>query len=114
MFIQNTGQASNTNKLQLHFDGGIKSSIRSEIISIISFLKKRFYFPKKCAVYFINKEYFVDPEDGHKSYCVFYDIEERKAAPQLCVAAKESKANLEKGDNLLSFLWSIDVFSMDY
>lgn len=93
MFIQNTGQASNTNKLQLHFDSGIKSSIRSEMINIISFLKKRFCFPKKCGVYFINKEYFVDPEDGHKSYCVFYDNEERKAIPQLYVAAKESKVN---------------------
>lgn len=93
MFIQNTSQASNTNKLQLHFESGAKDSIRSEIINIVSFLKKRFFFPEKCNVYFINKEYFVDPKDGHKFYCVFYDNEERNVLPQLYVAAKESKAN---------------------
>ena len=93
MFIQNSSQASNTDKLQLHFDNGVNNSIRSEMIDIVLFLKKRFYFPKKCGVYFINKERFVDPEDGHKSYCVFYDNEERNAISQLYIAAKESKAN---------------------
>ena len=72
--------------LYLHF-GNTGGEMKKEILKFVRYLKKEFYFPVKCDIYFCEKEYCTD---GRKIYSgVFCGGDEKeKGYPKIYVAAK--------------------------
>lgn len=74
--------------LWLHFDKEIDASLKKDILSFIKYLRRDFYFPAKCHVYFKNVTNWPSKKKGHTCTGIFFSNEERKGTyPQIHVAA---------------------------
>ncbi len=77
------------------FYGDINEETITNIKRFIADIRKRYYFPIRCNIYFSNDTYYISNKDGHKFYGVFYDEMDCKkfTYPKIFVAANERKEN---------------------
>lgn len=66
-----------------------------EIKSFIKYIRKNYYFPIRCKIFFTNESNYKSFFDGHRYYGIFFDksTEKRKVYPQIYVASKITKFN---------------------
>lgn len=97
MFIKKTNNVSTMKNggISAHFSKTLNQIIKSDISTLLVYLRKRFVFPVKCNLYLCNKEFFISQKDGKRTYCVFYDNanENRKSYPQIFIPSRQSKNN---------------------
>ena len=93
---------SSLNGLRLFFKGDIDESDRKYIYKFISFLRKKYFFPIRCKIFFCNQKNFLSFNRKDKCKGIFLqgDIE-KKVYPSIYVSSKISK-NWDKNDILLS------------
>lgn len=74
--------------LALHFTSAIDSTTKNEICKFVRWLRKQFYFPIRCNVYFCNYEKFRSSKSGY-CYGVFFSNEESNGRiyPQIYIPA---------------------------
>ena len=84
--------------LCLHFDKGIDPTLRNNTIAFVRYLRRDFYFPVKCHIYFKNVPHWPSKKKGYTCTGIFFSNKERKGAyPKIYVAADisdTSKYNL--------------------
>ena len=75
--------------LCLHFEPGIDTETKGNVCRFVRYLRREFYFPIRCNVYFCNKERFHSSKGGY-CYGVFYpnDGYRRLVYPQIYIPAK--------------------------
>lgn len=75
--------------LSLHFDSAIDPKTKKRICSFVRYLRKEFYFPIRCNVYFCNQEKFRSSKGGY-CYGIFFSNEERggRVYPQIYIPVK--------------------------
>lgn len=90
-FYVNSAKASG---LRL-FYGDISKVTINEIKQFVAYIRKRYYFPIRCNIYFSDDLYYISNVDGHKFYGVFYGEDDCKklAYPQIYVASRKGKLN---------------------
>ncbi len=74
--------------LSLHFASDIDSNTKKNICKFVRYLRKEFYFPIRCNVYFSNQEKFHSSKGGY-CYGLFFSNEESnwRIYPQICIPA---------------------------
>ena len=72
--------------LLLHFHSDIDPNIKQRICNFVRYLRKKFYFPVRCNVYFCNQEKFHSSKGGY-CYGIFFSNEEsnRLLYPQIYI-----------------------------
>lgn len=78
--------------LSLHFSPYIDCDTKKHICDYVRYLRKEFFFPIRCNVYFSAKEKFASPKGGY-CYGVFFSNEENKQTkrhiyPQIYIPTK--------------------------
>lgn len=84
-FYSNSAPKSN---LSLHFATAIDRNIKKNICRFVNYLRKEFFFPIRCNIYFCNQEKFHSSKGG-SCYGIFYSNEESKGRiyPQIYIPA---------------------------
>ena len=85
-FYANSAPKSN---LSLHFAPAIDSKDKERICSFVRYLRKEFFFPIRCNVYFCNQEKFRSSKGGY-CYGIFFSNDESKRLiyPQIYIPLK--------------------------
>lgn len=85
-FYANSALKSN---LSLHFDSDIDPKTKKRICSFVRYLRKEFYFPIRCNVYFCSQEKFRSSKRGY-CYGIFFSNEESggRIYPQIYIPVK--------------------------
>lgn len=85
-FYSNSAAKSN---LSLRFASAIDHSTKINICKFVRYLRKEFFFPIRCNVYFCNQEKF-DSSKGGFCYGIFYSNEESggRIYPQIYIPSK--------------------------
>ena len=85
-FYSDSAQKSN---LSLHFAHGIDPEVKKSICGFIRYLRKEFFFPIRCNVYFCDREKFRSAKGGY-CYGIFFsnDQSNGRTYPQIYVPAK--------------------------
>lgn len=85
-FYSDSAQKSN---LSLHFAHGIDPEAKKSICGFIRYLRKEFFFPIRCNVYFCDREKFRSAKGGY-CYGIFFsnDQSNGRTYPQIYVPAK--------------------------
>ena len=85
-FYSNSAHKSN---LSLHFASEIDADIKKRICEFVRYLRKEFYFPIRCNIYFCHQEKFPSSKGGY-CYGVFFSNEESKGRiyPQIYIPVK--------------------------
>ena len=75
--------------LSLHFSSNIDEKTKREICIFVRYLRKEFFFPIRCNIYFCNQEKFRSSKGGY-CYGLFYSNERynRRIYPQIYIPAK--------------------------
>ena len=75
--------------LSLHFASAIDPKTKKRICSFVHYLRKEFYFPIRCNVYFCNQEKFRSSKGGY-CYGIFSSNEKSKGRiyPQIYIPVK--------------------------
>ncbi len=78
--------------LRVRYADGIDREIRTNLDSLIRYLRRLYFFPVRCNVYITNHESYRSEHDGHVYYGVFYDNEgvypKKKLYPEIYVAGR--------------------------
>ena len=76
--------------LALHFASDIDPKTKKCICSFVRYLRKEFYFPIRCNVYFCNQEKFRSSSGGY-CYGIFfsYDESNKRPYPQIYIPTKQ-------------------------
>ena len=78
--------------IRVRYASKIDALVIDNINALISFLRKRYFFPVRCNLYFTDHERYHSQEDGHAYYGIFRDNEKaypnRSIYPEIFVAAK--------------------------
>ena len=78
--------------IRVRYASKIDALVIDSVNSLISFLRKRYFFPVRCNLYFTNHERYHSQEDGHVYYGIFRDNEKaypnRAIYPEIFIAAK--------------------------
>lgn len=76
--------------LRVKFADGIDPSVKSTVNNLISYLRKRYYFPIRCNIKITNHVHYRSEQGGHVYYGVFYDNEKlyqkKRVYPEIYVA----------------------------
>ena len=85
-FYSNSAAKSN---LSLRFASAINKDTKKRICDFVRYLRKVFYFPIRCNIYFCIQEKFESPKGGY-SYGIFYSNEESggRVYPQIYIPAR--------------------------
>lgn len=85
-FYSDSAHKSN---LSLHFASEIDADIKKRICKFVRYLRKEFYFPIRCNIYFCNREKFPSSK-GAYCYGVFFSNEESNGRiyPQIYIPVK--------------------------
>ncbi|MBQ7343658.1 MAG: hypothetical protein IJW53_02705 [Clostridia bacterium] len=77
--------------LSLHFASDIDPKTKKCICNFVRYLRKEFYFPIRCNVYFCNQEKFRKHKGGY-SYGMFFSNHEsgERAYPQIYIPTQQS------------------------
>lgn len=77
------------------FYGDMSEETIKKIKQFVAYVRKRYFFPIRCNIYFSNDFYYISNVDGHKFYGVFYDEEDCKkfTYPKIYIPSKEGKGN---------------------
>lgn len=85
---------SKSTGIRYKFDNGYDESYKKIIKSFIDYIRKEYYFPIRLNIVFCNQTHFINKNDGHKYYGVFFNGEEsRKIYPKIYIAAKVNEKN---------------------
>lgn len=83
-------EGSKSTGLALYFDKDVENDMRLSIIGFISWLRKKYYFPIRCSMFFEDIEKFKSKSE--KNYCqgIFFSPEDfyRARVPRIYVAVK--------------------------
>ena len=84
-FYQDSTPKSN---LSLHFASAIDDNTKKHICNFVRYLRKEFFFPIRCNIYFCNQEKFRSDKSGH-CYGIFYSNDESNGRiyPQIYIPA---------------------------
>ena len=84
-FYRDSAPKSN---LSLHFSAAIHHDTKKTICRFVRYLRKEFFFPIRCNVYFCNQEKFHSSKGGY-CYGIFYSNEESngRTYPQIYIPA---------------------------
>ena len=75
--------------LALHFTSEVDPTIKKRICSFVRYLRKEFYFPIRCNIYFCNQEKFRS-EKGGFCYGIFFDNDHSEYIyPQIYIPIKQ-------------------------
>ena len=85
-FYSDSAQKTN---LSLHFAHGIDPEVKKSICGFIRYLRREFFFPIRCNVYFCNREKFRSSKGGY-CYGIFFsnDQSNGRIYPQIYVPVK--------------------------
>ena len=74
--------------ISLHFASAIDDSTKKHICNFVRYLRKEFFFPIRCNIYFCNQKKFHSSKGGY-CYGIFYSNEESKGRiyPQIYIPA---------------------------
>ena len=66
MFIKKSNNVSTIKNggISAHFSKTLNQIIKSDISTLLIYLRKRFVFPVKCNLYLCDKEFFISQKDG--------------------------------------------------
>ena len=86
--IQFYRDSSPKSNLSLHFASAIDHDTKKNICRFVRYLRKEFFFPIRCNVYFCNQEKFHSSKGGY-CYGIFYSNEESggRIYPQIYIPA---------------------------
>ncbi len=86
--IQFYSDSAKKSNLLLHFASAIDHDAKKSICRFIHYLRKEFFFPIRCNIYFCNQEKFHSSKGGY-CYGIFYSNEESKGRiyPQIYIPA---------------------------
>ena len=78
--------------LRVRYADGIDKEIRTNLDSLIRYLRRLYFFPVRCNVFITNHQSYRSERDGHVYYGVFYDNEgvypKKKLYPEIYVAGQ--------------------------
>ena len=78
--------------LRVRYADGIDKEIRTNLDSLIRYLRRLYFFPVRCNVFITNHQSYRSERDGHVYYGVFYDNEgiypKKKLYPEIYVAGR--------------------------
>ena len=86
IFYSDSARKSN---LSLHFATEIDGETKKQICQFVRYLRKEFYFPIRCNLYFCNKDKFPSSKGGY-CYGIFFSNEETNGRiyPQIYIPAQ--------------------------
>lgn len=81
--------------LRIVYASELEEKIVLELKKLIKYLRKRYFFPIRCNLFFTNHEGYPSERKGYTLCGVFYNCEDckRKTYPQIYIAAKETINN---------------------
>ncbi len=80
--------STHKSNISLHFAPDINNGTKKSICQFVRYLRKEFFFPIRCNIYFCNQEKFRSSKDGY-CYGIFYSNHEskRRIYPQIYIPA---------------------------
>ncbi len=86
--LQFYSDSATKSNLLLHFDSDIEPNIKQKICQFVRYIRKEFYFPVRCNVYFCNQNKFQSSNGGY-CYGIFFSNEESQGRiyPQIYIPA---------------------------
>ena len=86
--IQFYSDSASKSNLSLHFASAIDSGTKKHICAFVRYLRKEFFFPIRCNIYFCNQEKFLSSKNGY-CYGIFYSNDENNGRiyPQIYIPA---------------------------
>ena len=86
--IQFYSDSASKSNLSLHFASAIDSGTKKHICAFVRYLRKEFFFPIRCNIYFCNQEKFLSSKKGY-CYGIFYSNDENNGRiyPQIYIPA---------------------------
>ena len=86
--IQFYSDSAPKSNLSLHFSSAIDSGTKKHICAFVRYLRKEFFFPIRCNIYFCNQEKFRSSKNGY-CYGIFFSNDEsnRRIYPQIYIPA---------------------------
>lgn len=71
--------------LRLYFDDNVTPDNRRECKEFCDWLRKTYWFPIRCKIYFCPQKKFKSLDDGHNYYGIFYDNEDDNIRKYPCI-----------------------------
>lgn len=92
--------------IYLHFAKGINAEVRKNCIDFVNFLRKLYFFPIKCNIYFSNQTKFRSVRPKKYCYGIFFPNQElkKKTFPSIYVPSKFID---RKNETLEEYIYSV-------